>query len=179
MQSETSFTVLNADNLGVFHTNKPNAIVRPLLRSEPSIPLDQRDSLNSAKIGDQNDERGLHSFAKELEKKLRRLKTGYGRDVSPVPDAPRKSFLQQEKSDALLKQRPLFITTVPTGVFLPPNNEPLYKKVYKFSTRPRVLENAREVPDKDVESSTQKFSKVRSLTRFLGKFPKRYVRISI
>lgn len=173
MQSETSFTVLNADNLGVFHTNKPNAIVRPLLRSEPSIPSEQRESSNSAKIGDQNEERGLHSFAKELEKKLRRLKTGYGRDISPAVD-DHKVF-QQERSDALLKQRPLFVTTVPTGVFLPPCNEPHYKKVYKFSTRPRVLENSREVPvaGKDGESSSQKFSKVRSLTRFLGNFPRR------
>lgn len=166
MQNETSFTVLNADNLGVFHTDKPNAIVRPLLRSEPSIPIDQKDSLNSAKIGDQHGERGLHSFAKELEKKLRRLKKG--RDISPAPDM--KKSIQQ---DALLKQRPLFITTVPTGVFLPPCNEPHYKKVYQFSTRPRVLENSREVPADNVESSTQKFSKVRSLTRFLGNFPKR------
>lgn len=170
MQSETSFTVLNADNLGVFHTNKPNAIVRPLLRSEPSVPIEQRDSLNSAKIGDQNEDRGLHSFAKELEKKLRRLKTGYGRDISPAHDDLHKKQFLQEKSDALLKQRPLFITTVPTGVFLPPCSEPHYRKVYKFSTRPRVLENSREVP---AESSSQKFSKIRSLTRFLGNFPRR------
>lgn len=170
MQNETSFTVLNADNLGVFHANKPNAIVRPLLRSEPTIPIEQRDSLDSAKIGEQNEESGLHSFAKELEKKLRRLKTGYGRDISPADDNCHKKQFLQEKSDALLKQRPMFITTVPTGVFLPPSIEPPYKKVYKFSTRPKVLENSREVP---AESSTQKFSKIRSLTRFLGNFPKR------
>lgn len=171
MQNETSFTVLNADNLGVFHANKPNAIVRPLQRSEPSIPVEQRESSNSAKIGDQNEEHELHSFAKELEKKLRRLKTGYGRDVSPSGGGDfQKKQLLQEKSDDLLKQRPLFITTVPTGVFLPPCSEPDYKKVYRFSTRPKVLENSREVPG---ESSSQKFSKVRSLTRFLGNFPKR------
>lgn len=166
MQTETSFTVLNADNLGVFHANKPNAIVRPLLRSEQSIPVEQRDSLNSAKIGDQNEEREFHSFAKELEKKLRRLKTG---SMTGDYKSQQKQFLR-EKSDAILKQRPLFITTVPTGVFLPPCSEPHYQKVYKFSTRPKVLRNSREVPG---ESSIQKFSKVRSLTRFLGNFPKR------
>lgn len=168
MRNETSFTVLNADNLGVFHANKPNAIVRPLLRSEPSIPIEQRDFFNSVKIGDQNEENELHSFAKELEKKLRRLKTGYGRDVSPDGDFQKKQYLQ-EKSDALLKQRPLFIATVPTGVFLPPYSEPHYKKVYRFSTRPKVLENSREVSG---DSSSQKLSKVRSL-RFLGNCSKR------
>ncbi|XP_036335917.1 radial spoke head protein 3 homolog [Rhagoletis pomonella] len=164
-----SFTVLNNDDLSSqLDSCKPNAIVRPIRRYEQrdsALPFRQNvatdeetlwslqqshrqknrfsSSTMSNKMthlpsGRSNDEE-IEKLREELNRKLRSL------HLTTAPDVWTKSRQSSNTSqqDHVIK-RPLFITTVPTGIFLPPPKEPpipwfLRPHVYAYSSHPVVL----------------------------------------
>ncbi|XP_055913444.1 radial spoke head protein 3 homolog isoform X2 [Eupeodes corollae] len=142
-----SFTVLNNDTLAI--SGKPNAIVRPTRRIAPLAgPNESADHLTTPNNGEE-----VETFAKALNRKLKRLRNATGTHLKSSHSSTNGSFADS------INKRPLFITTVPTGVFLPPAKEtPVLpsKRVYAFSTHPRVYEYANSKGYKDKLDSTIK-----------------------
>lgn len=118
IEDTTAFTIINSDNLGLF--GKPNAIVRPVRRVDPSEGQPNLENIESQILGSNK----KVEFNKELEKKLRKL--------------------QKQEIEFIQPKRPLFITTVPKGIFLQPDcNQPIQpRKVYAYISRPRILHNS-------------------------------------
>lgn len=118
IEETTAFTIINSDNLGSF--GKPNAIVRPVRRVDPSEGQPNLENIESQIVGSNK----KVEFNKELEKKLRKL--------------------QKHEIQIIQPKRPLFITTVPKGIFLQPDcNQPIQpRKVYAYVSRPRILHNS-------------------------------------
>uniref|UniRef100_A0A182JSY8 Radial spoke head protein 3 n=1 Tax=Anopheles christyi TaxID=43041 RepID=A0A182JSY8_9DIPT len=87
----------------------------------------------------QHHHRGQHEFSRELDAKLRKLQNDSSKRSS-------KNGSTQEVNTA--RKRPLFITTVPKGVFLQPTKElpaallpatSNHRRLYAFESRPRIL----------------------------------------
>ncbi|XP_050076201.1 radial spoke head protein 3 homolog B [Anopheles maculipalpis] len=77
-----------------------------------------------------------HEFSRELDAKLRKLQH----------DSSKRSSKNGSTQEVNVRKRPLFITTVPKGVFLQPTKElPLLlpgssqRRLYAFESRPRIL----------------------------------------
>uniref|UniRef100_A0A182M876 Radial spoke head protein 3 n=1 Tax=Anopheles culicifacies TaxID=139723 RepID=A0A182M876_9DIPT len=77
-----------------------------------------------------------HEFSRELDAKLRKLQN----------DSSKRSSKNGSSQEVNVRKRPLFITTVPKGVFLQPTKElPLLlpgssqRRLYAFESRPRIL----------------------------------------
>ncbi|XP_035907942.1 radial spoke head protein 3 homolog isoform X1 [Anopheles stephensi] len=77
-----------------------------------------------------------HEFSRELDAKLRKLQN----------DSSKRSSKNGSTQEVNVRKRPLFITTVPKGVFLQPTKElPLLlpgasqRRLYAFESRPRIL----------------------------------------
>ncbi|XP_037944988.1 uncharacterized protein LOC119677625 [Teleopsis dalmanni] len=154
----TSFTVLNNEELPYNH--KPNAIVRPLQRTEDYFNLSRAQHDLSTIAGENSAQQqsepssnsvtqpvqigsDVDKFTEELNRKLRFLRQRENQDIlyKSKYDSRNGSTGQE-----LLNKRPLFITTVPTGVFLPPPKELplpafLRQHVYAYSSHPVVLNN--------------------------------------
>lgn len=119
IEDTSAFTIINSDNLGLF--GKPNAIVRPVRRVDPSSEGQPNiENIESQIVGSNK----KVEFNKELEKKLRKL--------------------QKQEIEIIQPKRPLFITTVPKGIFLQPDcNQPIQpRKIYAYVSRPRILHNS-------------------------------------
>ncbi|XP_054733069.1 uncharacterized protein LOC129240987 [Anastrepha obliqua] len=165
----TAFTVLNNDDpSNQFDSGKPNAIVRPIRRFEKpelarhtrqnvatdeNTPLSQQQShyqkkyfsssFSSKKMthsspGRTSDE-DVEQLRDELNRKLRNLHYTTAADVW----IKSRHSSNASPQDQVVK-RPLFITTVPSGVFLPPPKEPpipwfLKPHIYAYSSHPMVL----------------------------------------
>lgn len=117
-ETSAAFTIINSDSLGLF--GKPNAIVRPVRRVDPSSEgQPNNENIESQIVGSNK----KVEFNKELEKKLRKL--------------------QKQEIEIIPRKRPLFITTVPKGIFLQPDcNQPIQpRKIYAYVSRPRILHN--------------------------------------
>ncbi|XP_059225269.1 radial spoke head protein 3 homolog A [Stomoxys calcitrans] len=167
--SVSAFTVLNNNDYlsgsgsSSSYLTKPNAIVHPIRRSEaaalpknqPSNVLSSRDlritgiSANAAlSVTHPQYSRDIHNFAEELQRKLSSLHEGGG-GGSRDGLSKFKNSSQNGSNQETLNQRPLFITTVPRGIFLPPPNEitlisPSRKRqLYAYSSHP-VVYNANE-----------------------------------
>lgn len=117
LEDTSAFTIINSDNLGLF--GKPNAIVRPVRRVDPSEGQPNLENIESQVGSNKKVE-----FNKELEKKLKKL--------------------QKQEIEIIQPKRPLFITTVPKGIFLQPDcNQPIQpRKIYAYVSRPRILHNS-------------------------------------
>ncbi|XP_063698063.1 uncharacterized protein LOC134829002 [Culicoides brevitarsis] len=150
--SEDLLATFGTENLAVYG-NKPNAIVRPLQHSREKTPTTPGDGLvitdleaqvvpkspvdlqiNGTRIGigaADTDFAKEEFFSRQLDQKLRLFDF--------TKDSARSSRDE-------LSKKPLFITTVPRGVFLQPTKTlpPLPKKIYTFSSRPKVLEFRRQ-----------------------------------
>ncbi|XP_053674343.1 radial spoke head protein 3 homolog [Anopheles nili] len=74
-----------------------------------------------------------HEFSRELDAKLRKLQS----------DSSKRSSKNGSTQEVNVRKRPLFITTVPKGVFLQPTKElPVgtsQRRLYAFESRPRIL----------------------------------------
>ncbi|XP_055845528.1 radial spoke head protein 3 homolog B isoform X1 [Episyrphus balteatus] len=161
-----SFTVLNNDTLAI--SSKPNAIVRPIRRIAPLTgPNDSADHFTTPNNGEE-----VETFAKALNRKLKRLRNATGTHLKSSHSSTNGSFADS------INKRPLFITTVPTGVFLPPAKEtPILpsKRVYAFATHPRVyadlkgykdkLDSSIKGPDKEL---TTRLHGIRAFSHFLS-----------
>ncbi|XP_039965367.1 uncharacterized protein LOC120777875 isoform X1 [Bactrocera tryoni] len=156
----TAFTVLNSEE-------KPNAIVRPIRRADNSelswsgyqhaangegtLWPQQRDyhlkdNLNSATSKKMNNLslvrpsiESNEQLRAKLNRKLHNLHEAAGQETWTGS----RHSSNASQHDNVVK-RPLFITTVPTGVFLPPPKEPplpwfLKPHIYAYSSHPVVL----------------------------------------
>uniref|UniRef100_W8B6Q7 Radial spoke head protein 3-B n=1 Tax=Ceratitis capitata TaxID=7213 RepID=W8B6Q7_CERCA len=125
-----AFTILNNEEVAnALDRGKPNAIVRPIRRFDK--PELARPIRHNAAVTDENtlwpppqEHRQRNNFSSTSSKKITHL-----------------SSVSQH--DHVIK-RPLFITTVPTGVFLPPPKEPpipwfLKPHIYAYSSHPVVM----------------------------------------
>lgn len=116
--------------------NKPNAIVRPTPRPPPTPPviveaqIQHRTRDDAGTSSDNNTRKPAGSGGLTVVHK-RRL----------IPMDP-------------LLQKPLFITTVPSGVFLAKDTVDSRKVVYNYSSAPRVL---KIVPNNALEESQSSF----------------------
>ncbi|XP_065359986.1 putative uncharacterized protein DDB_G0284695 [Calliphora vicina] len=147
--SVPSFAVLNNDYAtSSSFSHKPNAIVHPIRRSEQAaLPktyngLEQELmvtgynpslSVTYPQLGASN----ARHFAEELNRKLSHLSSSQGsRDF--------KNSSQHGSNQETFNQRPLFITTVPRGIFLPPPKDivllsPTRKRqLYAYASHPVV-----------------------------------------
>ncbi|XP_058123138.1 radial spoke head protein 3 homolog [Anopheles ziemanni] len=77
-----------------------------------------------------------HEFSRELDAKLRKLQS----------DSSKRSSKNGSTQEVNVRKRPLFITTVPKGIFLQPTREPpvplpasSQRRLYAFESRPRIL----------------------------------------
>ncbi|XP_058835722.1 radial spoke head protein 3 homolog B isoform X2 [Topomyia yanbarensis] len=171
LEESPEFAIVSADHFRKIE--KPNAIVRPLrhnreviegqhiislhpdyklihdleaqiLRKNVSNKSDSNNNINTiatpntAVIAAKKTDRGKHNeFTKELDAKLRRLQN----------DSSKRSSKNASSQDVDVKRKPLFITTVPKGVFLQPSKElPIIspsaaalRRVYAYESRPRIL----------------------------------------
>ena len=112
------------DVAGVVVGNKPNAIVRPIPRL---VVVKENPPVQDVVLP-------------ELESQIQRHENGSGNDtrryLGSVPVIPKRKLVPMDP----LLQKPLFITTVPTGVFLEKTHEaPPARKMYNYSSAPRVL----------------------------------------
>ncbi|XP_037908679.1 radial spoke head protein 3 homolog B isoform X2 [Hermetia illucens] len=123
-----AFQVINHDFLAPA-ISKPNAIVRPLRRDDP-----MNDSKLIAYVESQIVKTSpIDQFTKELDTKLRRLKT----------ENKSKSSSKNGSNQENICKRPIFITTVPKGIFLQPPTELRVpsRRVYAYSSKPRIFTN--------------------------------------
>ncbi|XP_019893070.2 uncharacterized protein LOC101892397 [Musca domestica] len=155
--SLSAFTVLNNDytSSSSYLANKPNAIVHPIRRSEETaLPKNANLLGRDLRINGYSTNAGLsitqpaysrdvQKFAEELKRKLSSLDSSIAgnRDLSL---SRFKNSSQNGSNQETLNQRPLFITTVPRGIFLPPPKEvallsPTRKRqLYAYSSHPVV-----------------------------------------
>ncbi|XP_075161923.1 radial spoke head protein 3 [Haematobia irritans] len=161
--SSSAFTVLNNSDYisgsgsSSSYLNKPNAIVHPIRRSEETaLPKNSSNVLGrdlritgysaatngGLSVTHPPYSRDINNFAEELKRKLSSLSGGGG--LSRYKNSSKNGSNQET-----LNQRPLFITTVPRGIFLPPPKEitlisPTRKRqLYAYSSHP-VVYNANE-----------------------------------
>ncbi|CRK96346.1 CLUMA_CG009764, isoform B [Clunio marinus] len=143
-------TILTAESSSERFSSKPEAIVRPLRRREPSDDENRPPEL-------QNLEAQIIDKLVKLEKPQKAQK-----DFEKKPLYRHSQSRESKKSwrDGISTsddpvKRPLFITTVPRGVFLQP--QPVIREivakarhVYAFASRPRILgqHNRRELQPK-------------------------------
>ncbi|XP_055373556.1 bromodomain-containing protein DDB_G0280777 [Condylostylus longicornis] len=91
----------------------------------------------------------MANFAKELNQKLHRLRSD---KTSPIRSSSKNSTYQNNNNNNnnnnsnsnndVLNKRPLFVTTVPSGIFLPPAKDispTSQKRIYSFSSRPKIF----------------------------------------
>ncbi|XP_061398904.1 uncharacterized protein LOC133334606 [Musca vetustissima] len=154
--SLSAFTVLNNDyTSSSSYLAKPNAIVHPIRRSEETalpknanlLGRDLRITGYPANVGlsitQPSFNRDVQKFAEELKRKLSSLDSSIAgnRDHSL---SKFKNSSQNGSNQETLNQRPLFITTVPRGIFLPPPKEvalvspPRKRQLYAYSSHPVV-----------------------------------------
>nr|XP_029735507.1 radial spoke head protein 3 homolog A isoform X1 [Aedes albopictus] len=174
LEESPAFAIVPVDHFrGI---GKPNAIVRPLLhnreviegqhiinlhpdyklihdlesqiiRNNATNKIAKSDNNNNTTITTTNTaaaapirrtDRGRHNeFTKELDAKLRRLQN----------DSSKRSSKNGSSQDVNNKKKPLFITTVPKGVFLQPSKElptivpsaTTLRRLYAYESRPRIL----------------------------------------
>ncbi|XP_062544484.1 radial spoke head protein 3 homolog B isoform X2 [Armigeres subalbatus] len=169
LEESPTFAIVPTDHFrGI---GKPNAIVRPLLHNREVIEgqhiinlhpdyklihdleaqIIRNNTANKISKSDKNNnttntaaapikrtDRGRpNEFTKELDAKLRRLQT----------DSSKRSSKNGSSQDVNTKKKPLFITTVPKGVFLQPSKElpnivpsaSTLRRLYAFESRPRIL----------------------------------------
>uniref|UniRef100_A0A182N853 Radial spoke head protein 3 n=1 Tax=Anopheles dirus TaxID=7168 RepID=A0A182N853_9DIPT len=107
-------------------SGKQNQLLRPPYGPEVGIE------------GEKTDRGGhrQHEFSRELDAKLRKLQN----------DSSKRSSKNGSTQEVNVRKRPLFITTVPKGVFLQPTKElPVLlpgssqRRLYAFESRPRIL----------------------------------------
>ncbi|XP_001653148.2 radial spoke head protein 3 homolog A isoform X2 [Aedes aegypti] len=172
LEESPAFAIVPVDHFkGI---GKPNAIVRPLLHNREVIEgqhiinlhpdyklihdleaqIIRNNATNKIVKSDNNNnttntttaaaipikrtDRGRHNeFTKELDAKLRRLQN----------DSSKRSSKNGSSQDVNNKKKPLFITTVPKGVFLKPSKElptivpsaTTLRRLYAYESRPRIL----------------------------------------
>uniref|UniRef100_A0A182WI04 Radial spoke head protein 3 n=1 Tax=Anopheles minimus TaxID=112268 RepID=A0A182WI04_9DIPT len=129
---ETQLSRRNKDNTNTVHGNsqdrgdlaKQNQLLRPNYGAG-AIEIEKTDRGNRQ-----------HEFSRELDAKLRKLQN----------DSSKRSSKNGSTQEVNVRKRPLFITTVPKGVFLQPTKElPLLlpgssqRRLYAFESRPRIL----------------------------------------
>ncbi|XP_073843553.1 radial spoke head protein 3 [Musca autumnalis] len=163
--SLSAFTVLNNNDYtsSLSYLAKPNAIVHPIRRSEETalpknsnvLGRDLRITGYPANVGlsvtHPTYNRDVQKFAEELKRKLSSLDSSIAgnRDQSL---SRFKNSSQNGSNQETLNQRPLFITTVPRGIFLPPPNEvalisPTRKRqLYAYSSHPVVYKGNNNEP---------------------------------
>lgn len=112
----------------LINASKPNAIVRPIIRPVivKDVPPVQDDCVT------------------QLEQQIRRTgheNSGNSRSKHPAAITTVNAKRKLVPMDPLL-HKPLFITTVPSGVFLEKSTEAVEtRKVYNYSSAPRVIQN--------------------------------------
>ncbi|XP_028898925.2 radial spoke head protein 3 homolog [Zeugodacus cucurbitae] len=160
-----AFTVLNSEEgLSPLGSSKPNAIVRPIRRFDnqelawsarqdvtngENTLWSQRkhhlkDNLNST-----SSKKMTHfSLARPTTETTEQLRGKLNRTLHNLHETAETWISSRHSSNASQQEnvvkRPLFITTVPTGVFLPPPKEPplpwfLRPHIYAYSSHPVVL----------------------------------------
>uniref|UniRef100_A0A182PPB9 Uncharacterized protein n=1 Tax=Anopheles epiroticus TaxID=199890 RepID=A0A182PPB9_9DIPT len=95
-----------------------------------------RGAIEIEKTTERGQHRGQHEFSRELDAKLRKLQN----------DSSKRSSKNSSTQEVNVRKRPLFITTVPKGVFLQPTKElpallpgSSQRRLYAFESRPRIL----------------------------------------
>ncbi|XP_055645586.1 uncharacterized protein LOC129782395, partial [Toxorhynchites rutilus septentrionalis] len=167
LEESPAFAIVPVDHFrGI---GKPNAIVRPLRHNReviegqhiidlhpdykliheleaqiiPNFGNKKSDRNNNNTISTntavtKRTDRGKHNdFTKELDAKLRRLQN----------DSSKHSSKNGSSQEVNVKKKPLFITTVPKGVFLQPTKElprlipsaATLRRIYAYESRPRIL----------------------------------------
>ncbi|KAI9587271.1 hypothetical protein GQX74_003118 [Glossina fuscipes] len=153
--TSTSFTVLNNDYDSSI-TGKPNAIVHPIQRTDyTALPTNKHVRNGNLHLwGTQiasepqtaiptTATQFNANFAEELNRRLRNLNIKTGRSLEWSRS---KYSVQNGSNQETLNQRPLFITTVPRGIFLPPPKEVFLipsqhkKSLYAYSSHPVVYQ---------------------------------------
>lgn len=128
--------------------NKPNAIVRPTPRPPPTPPvIVDTQEVNLPRLETQIQQRNRDDSHTTGTTSDYHNKKPAGSGVLTVVHKRRLIPM-----DPLL-QKPLFITTVPSGVFLAKDTVDL-RKVYNYSSAPRVL---KIVPNNALEESQSSF----------------------
>ncbi|KAM7358915.1 radial spoke head protein 3 [Cochliomyia hominivorax] len=149
-----SFAVLNNDyaSSSTLFSHKPNAIVHPIRRPEQAaLPKSYNGLERELRVNGYNPSlpvtypqlsaggtfSNARHFAEELNRKLSHLSSSQGsRDF--------KNASQHGSNQDTLNQRPLFITTVPRGIFLPPPKDIVLlspsrkRQLYAYSSHPVV-----------------------------------------
>uniref|UniRef100_A0A1B0BQ85 Radial spoke head protein 3 homolog n=1 Tax=Glossina palpalis gambiensis TaxID=67801 RepID=A0A1B0BQ85_9MUSC len=153
--TSTSFTVLNNDYDSSI-TGKPNAIVHPIQRTDyTALPTNKHVRNGNLHLwGTQiasepqtaiptTTTQFNANFAEELNRRLRNLNIKTRRSLEWSRS---KYSVQNGSNQETLNQRPLFITTVPRGIFLPPPKEVFLipsqhkKSLYAYSSHPVVYQ---------------------------------------
>ncbi|XP_058460726.1 radial spoke head protein 3 homolog A isoform X2 [Malaya genurostris] len=172
LEESPEFAIVQVDHFR--RIEKPNAIVRPLrhnreviegqhiinlhpdykllrdleaqiIRKEnPDSNSDSNNNINTivtlntvVSVGKKTDRVKHNEFTKELDAKLRRLQN----------DSSKRSSKNASSQDVNVKRKPLFITTVPKGIFLQPSKElpvlapsaATLRRLYAYESRPRIL----------------------------------------
>ncbi|XP_037807214.1 putative uncharacterized protein DDB_G0284695 [Lucilia sericata] len=153
----SSFTVLNNDYASSSSfSHKPNAIVHPFRRPEQAaLPKSYNGLEQELRVTGYNPSLSVtypqlgasnaRHFAEELNRKLSHLSSSQGsRDF--------KNSSQHGSNQDTLNQRPLFITTVPRGIFLPPPKDIVLlspsrkRQLYAYSSHPVVYNTTSSLP---------------------------------
>uniref|UniRef100_A0A182R8U8 Radial spoke head protein 3 n=1 Tax=Anopheles funestus TaxID=62324 RepID=A0A182R8U8_ANOFN len=132
---ETQLSRKNKDNAQNVHSIAQQGRDRGELVKQPQLV---RSNYGPGAIEIEKTDRGnrQHEFSRELDAKLRKLQN----------DSSKRSSKNGSTQEVNVRKRPLFITTVPKGVFLQPTKElPLLlpgssqRRLYAFESRPRIL----------------------------------------
>ncbi|XP_053663758.1 radial spoke head protein 3 homolog [Anopheles marshallii] len=133
---EAQLSRKNKDSANVVHSGGP---VRDRGDLAKQNPVQHRPNYGPGAIEiETGPDRGnrQHEFSRELDAKLRKLQN----------DSSKRSSKNGSTQEVNVRKRPLFITTVPKGVFLQPTKElPLLlpgssqRRLYAFESRPRIL----------------------------------------
>ncbi|XP_014087664.2 uncharacterized protein Rsph3 [Bactrocera oleae] len=156
----TAFTVVNSED-------KPNAIVRPIRRFDnPKLALSGYQDVTNGEGTLWSQQRDYHlkdnlncttskkmahfSLVRPTIESTEQLRAKLNRKLHNLHDAAGQEAWTKSRHSSNASQhdnvvkRPLFITTVPTGIFLPPPKEPplpwfLKPHLYAYSSHPVVL----------------------------------------
>ncbi|GAB0091685.1 uncharacterized protein DMENIID0001_065420 [Sergentomyia squamirostris] len=132
--------------LSVSFMSKPNAIVRPVQRTLTQNDSEKNFSDIGSHLTESSEGRGaLKEFVEQLDAKLKRLQAQeQSQDQKPSLRKKGAKIIQE------IRQRPLFISTVPTGYYVQPCVEPTcVRKIYAYSSHPRVVAS----PDKSTQAA--------------------------
>uniref|UniRef100_A0A1A9WCU9 Radial spoke head protein 3 n=1 Tax=Glossina brevipalpis TaxID=37001 RepID=A0A1A9WCU9_9MUSC len=177
--TSSSFTVLNND-YGSSLTDKPNAIVHPIPRTDrTALPTNKHVYNDDLRLWGTQIPSGPsatvsttttlfnENFAEELNRRLRNLNKKTRRNLEWSRS---KYSFQNDSNENTLNQRPLFITTVPRGIFLPPPKEVFLiasrqkKRLYAYSSHPVVYQTTHKHQKPDMYNTHTKLKTFNTAT---------------